>query len=136
MRGAEELRGAVRDSLSKALKSLLGGSGLRAFRFHIERRLGKDMYEAFYEDPHRFYEAVKSFLGTGADAVICLTFSWLIQNGCLNATELTPEDFVKLLKEGGEEARNTIISSFSGAPNGISSMDEGLLRGHEHESHA
>jgi len=71
-----------------------------------------DMYEAFYEDPRRFYRAVEEVLGGGAEVLMRVTLLWLIQNGYLNATERELDDFLKLLKEGREEARNIIISSF------------------------
>ncbi|RLG06050.1 MAG: hypothetical protein DRN65_06005 [Thaumarchaeota archaeon] len=114
----QELKNVIRLRLSEALRSLLGNSGLHAFRFHVEKRLGMDMHEAFYEDPHRFYEAVEDVFGRGADALIRLIFDWLVQNGYLEAENLTANDFIKFLKEGGEKARIMIISSFKGKPKG------------------
>ena len=109
-----EVLNVIRDSLSRAFEVILGSNGLYVLKFHLERRLGADMYGVFYENPHRFYKALEDFLGGGADALMRLTFAWLIQNEHLNPMNLKPEDFVKLLKEGGETAKIIIRSAFKG----------------------
>ena len=118
-RTEEELKNVIRYSLSKAFESLLGGNGLYVLRFHVERRLDMDMYEAFYEDPHKFYKAVEDFLGEGAEALMRLIIAWLIQNGYLEVANLTADNFMKLLKEGGEMAKIMIRSSFRGESKGV-----------------
>ena len=107
-----ELGSAIRRSLSRALESILGASGLYALRFHVERRLGMDMYDAFCEDPCGFYRAVEGVLGGGAEALMRRTLLWLVQSGRLSAGEHEVDSLLRLLREGGEEARNTIISLF------------------------
>ena len=77
-----------------------------------------NMYQAFYEDPRKFYEAMEDFLGEGAEALMRLTIAWLIQNGYLKAVNLEPDDFLKLLREGGETAKIMIRSSFKGESEG------------------
>ena len=57
-------------ALRSALKSLLGESGLMVLEFHLNKRLQEDMYEAFYENPHGFYQTLRDLFGPGADAVI------------------------------------------------------------------
>lgn len=97
--------------LSMAFENLLGSSGTRVLQFHLGRKLGKNMYEVFYEDPRRFYEALEKFLGSGARPLMKLVVSWLIQNKLIN--NLDAEEFVGLLIEGGEKARHELINSFN-----------------------
>jgi len=60
----------LRSILSRAFESLLGSNGVRVLRFHVERRLSRDMYDVFYEDPVKFYKALSEFFGAGAGDVI------------------------------------------------------------------
>jgi len=98
--------GAFKLFLSRAFESLLGSAGVRVLRFHVERRLGQDMYDVFYEDPGKFYRALSDFFGAGAEPLMRLIARWLNENGYME--NLNPDEFVSLLKKGGEEAAQII----------------------------
>jgi hypothetical protein len=88
--------------ISRAFESLLGPTSVMALRFHVERRLGRDMYEVFYEDPGRFYKVLRELLGSGAEMLMRLVARWLNENGYMEG--LDPDKFIELLEKGGEEA--------------------------------
>ena len=71
--------------------------------FHLNKRLQGDMYEAFYENPHGFYQALRDFFGSGADAVLRIIAQKLIEEGHLEAS--SPREFVEVLKNPGEGGR-------------------------------
>jgi hypothetical protein len=96
--------------LSKAFESLLGSNGVRVLRFHVERRLGQDMYDVFCEDPSRFYRALSDLFGIGADPLMRLIARWLSDNGYMD--DLDANEFVKLVKEGSKEAIQILRRSF------------------------
>ena len=118
-----EVLNVIRDSLSRAFEVILGSNGLYVLKFHLERRLGADMYGVFYENPHRFYKALEDFLGGGADALTRLIFTWLIENGYLENEGLTVDDYVRLLKKSEDKSRNLIVSFFIGV------LGEGVVGG-------
>jgi len=96
----------LRSILSRAFESLLGFNGVRVLRFHVERRLGRDMYDVFYEDPGKFYKALSDFLGAGAEPLMRLIAQWLNENGYME--DLNPDEFVSQLEMGGEGAAQMI----------------------------
>ena len=96
----------LRSILSRAFESLLGSNGVRVLRFHVERRLGRDIYDVFYEDPGKFYKALSDFLGAGAEPLMRLIARWLNENGYMG--DLDPDEFIELLKRGGEGAAQMI----------------------------
>jgi hypothetical protein len=102
--------GNLRSILSKAFGSLLGSNGVKVLSFHMERRLGRDMYDVFYEDPGRFYRALSDFFGIGAEPLMRLVARWLNENGYVD--DLDPDEFIRLLKMGGEGAAQMIRRSF------------------------
>ena len=69
----------------------------------MNRRLREDMYEIFYENPHGFYQALRDFFGSGADAVLRIIAQRLIEEGHLEAA--SPQEFVEVLKNPGEGGR-------------------------------
>jgi len=96
----------LRSILSRAFESLLGSNGVRVLRFHVERRLGRDMYDVFYEDTVKFYKALSEFFGAGAEPLMRLVARWLNENGYMEG--LDPDEFIELLKRGGEGAAQMI----------------------------
>ena len=84
----------------------MGSNGVRVLRFHVERRLGRDMYDVFSEDPGKFYKALSDFLGAGAEPLMRLIARWLNENGSME--NLNPDEFVSQLKMGGEGAAQMI----------------------------
>jgi len=97
--GAEPHKRYVAHVLRSALKSLLGESSLIVLEFHLNKRLQGDMYEIFYENPHRFYQALRDFFGSGADAVLRIIAQRLIEEGHLEVSN--PREFVEVLKGPG-----------------------------------
>jgi len=104
-----EAAGDLRLTLSKAFESLFGSTSVRALRFHVERRLGQDMYDVFLSDPGKFYKAISDFFGAGAEPLMRLIARWLSENGYME--NLNPDEFVSLLKKGGDEAAQIIRRS-------------------------
>lgn len=99
----------LRSILSKAFESILGSSGAKALRFHVERRLGRDMYDVFYEDPGKFYRALSDCFGRGAETMMLIVARWLNDNNYTDGLDM--EKFIRVLKEGGEEAKQMIRRS-------------------------
>jgi len=101
--GAEPHKRYVAHVLRSTLKSLLGESGLMVLEFHLNKRLQGDMYEAFYENPHRFYQALRDFFGSGADAVLRIIAQKLIEDGHLEAA--SPQEFIEVLRRPSQGRR-------------------------------
>jgi len=99
----ENIKEELKSILPKAFESLLGPNGAKVLRFHVERKLGQDMYDVFYKDPGRFYRALSDLFGIGAESLMRLVARWLNENGYLKG--LDANEFVKLLKKGGEEVQ-------------------------------
>ncbi|MEM0078770.1 MAG: hypothetical protein QXL40_04090 [Nitrososphaerota archaeon] len=89
---------------------LLGDSGASALENYLNRKLSRNMYEVFCSSPNEFYRVLKSFLGYGADALLKIVASKLIEEGVL--VGLTPGEFVELLSDGSENARLRLLKSF------------------------
>jgi len=102
--------------LSNAFNSLLGSAGVRVLKFHVERRLGQDMYDVFYEDPGKFYKALIGFFGAGAKPLMRLIARWLKENGYME--NLDPDEFIKLLEKGDKEAVEIIRKSIKPSSQG------------------
>lgn len=102
----------VKKCLADVMSSLLGNSGLSVLEYHLNRKLGGDMYEAFYESPHAFYLALKSFFGSGADAILNIVAKKLWENGKIAG--LSPKEFVELMKQDKESNRQKILDSLRG----------------------
>ena len=116
------MREDLKSILPRAFESLLGSNGAKVLRFHVERKLGQDMYDIFHEDPSRFYRALSDLFGIGAESLMRLVARWLKENGYLK--DLDTNEFVRLLKEGGEKAQ--IVSKSLKIPQqiGVTSEEE------------
>mgnify|MGYP000689841341 CR=1 FL=1 len=108
--GAEPHKRYVAHVLRSALKALLGESGLAVLEFHLNRRLREDMYEVFYDDPHRFYNAMKNFFGSGVDAILRIIAQKLIEEGHIDVE--SPKAFVEVFNSPGEESRQRLRKMF------------------------
>jgi len=116
----EKVREDLKSILPKAFESLLGSNGAKVLRFHVERKLGQDMYDIFHEDPGRFYRTLSDLFGIGAESLMRLVARWLKENGYLR--DLDANEFVRLLKEGGEEAQ--IVSKSLKIPQQVGATSE------------
>lgn len=110
--GSDELinREFVKKSLRSALHSLLGDASLSALEFHLFNFLGNDPYDVFCDEPPKFYEALKTIFGLGADKVLEIMALTMIQKGAL--TVINAEEFLKLVKRGDEESRLKLLKLF------------------------
>jgi len=106
----ELCRGLVRQALRSALSSLLGEQSLRVLEFHLNRILGGSLYDVFYDDPHRFYKAIRGFFGSGADSVIELVASKLMEEGFLSADD--PREFLELLRSSDDRSPKKLRELF------------------------
>jgi len=93
----------VSQAVRSALKSLLGESGLYVLEYHLNKRLGRDLYDAFYEDPHGFYRALASLFGSGTDAILRILGKRLIEDGWIEARD--PSEFVDAMRDPAGDRR-------------------------------
>ncbi|MEM2773881.1 MAG: hypothetical protein QXX82_05715 [Nitrososphaerota archaeon] len=100
----------VRDVLRSTLRDLLGLSGATALENFLNKRLGDDMYLVFCNSPYRFYDALKGFLGKGADAILKIVAVKLIERGSLS--EISPEEFVELVKNPNKDSWKKLHTYF------------------------
>jgi len=100
------------EQLRSSLRELLGENGASALEYHLRRRLEGDVYQAFFEQPNRFYRALSAFMGVGgADAILRILAHHLIEKELLRDT--APDEFLALLKDGSEEAAIRLRALFS-----------------------
>ena len=96
--------------MKEILNAMLGPNGLRSLRYHLERKLGENMYDVFYDNPCRFYRGLKGFLGFGAEPLMRLIARRLIEEGYIQG--LTPRKLLELLNNCDESSEAVIRSSF------------------------
>lgn len=65
--------------------------------YHLEKLLQEDPYSVLCNEPHRFYLAVKSVFGQGADMMIRIMAKKMIEEGVLEASD--PSEFLEALKD-------------------------------------
>lgn len=100
----------VKEVFRMTLRDLLGPSGLSALEHYLNRKLNSDMYDVLLSSPSSFYNALKSFLGKGADAILRIAAAKLIEEGKI--VDLSPEEFVELMKSSSEESYRRFLNSF------------------------
>ena len=115
LEGESELRRYVGASLSEALKDLLG-LGAIVLELYLSRRLGGNMYEIFFENPHRFYLELKNLFGAGAEHLLRNIVDWLIRKNRISG--LDADEFIKLLKEDREDSRKMLLEAFKNSLRG------------------
>lgn len=106
----EEFCDYVCKSIKSVFHMLLGDAGSLALENYLSRKLSRNMYEVLCSSPNEFYRVFKSFLGYGADALLRIVASKLIEEGKL--VGLTPREFIELLSDGSEDARLRLLRSF------------------------
>ena len=104
---SKERHMVVKLFFQSTFRSLLGQSGSRVLEFHMARILKADPYDVLYEDPKAFCDGLKLFLGAGADALLRVIAGSIVKKYCI--TNLKPDDLVKLMNEGSEEAREKFL---------------------------
>lgn len=102
----------IKEVFRSTLRDLLGPSGLNALERYLNRKLQDDMYEVFVDSPSTFYNVLRSFLGKGADAILRIAATKLIDEGRIGG--LSAEEFVELMKSNDEESYRRFLNSFGG----------------------
>jgi len=100
----------IKKSVKNALHSLLGDTSLSALEFHLFNFLENDPYDVFCDDPPKFYEALKTIFGLGADKVLEIMALTMIQKGAIRV--INTGEFLELVKRGDEESRLKLLKSF------------------------
>jgi hypothetical protein len=73
--------------------------------FHMKQMLCKDPFEALVDDPKAFYNGLEKILGTGAEAVLSLVYTFLAKK---YKTDYTNEEFVKTFTQGDEQSKRKL----------------------------
>jgi len=100
----------IKSSVRAALNTILGETSLAALEFHLANILGRDPYDVFCSSPHNFYVALQSIFGQGADKVLEVMFSTMIQKGYIKW--VNPEEAAKLVMSGDEQSRLELLKLF------------------------
>lgn len=109
-KGERELVIHIKEIFRSTLKDLLGPSGLNALEHYLSRKLQDNMYEVFVSSPSTFYAVLRSFLGKGADAILRIAATKLIEDGKIIG--LSAGEFVELMKRNDEESYRRFVNSF------------------------
>ncbi|MEM1583627.1 MAG: hypothetical protein QXF28_03415 [Nitrososphaerota archaeon] len=100
----------VKEVFRSTFRELLGPAGLSALEHYLNRRLQHDMYEVLVSSPPIFYNALKNFLGKGADAILRILAMKLIEEGKMIG--VSPEEFLELMKSDDEESYKRFLRVF------------------------
>ncbi|MEM3922447.1 MAG: hypothetical protein QW330_04215 [Nitrososphaerota archaeon] len=93
----------VKSAFKGAMRSVFGENGSRILELHLRRFLGKDPYEALYEDPRLFCDGLRSFFGPGAKGLLTVLAKTLIRESGVQG--LTPDQVIELLENGDQELK-------------------------------
>lgn len=102
----------VKNVFRSAVRGLLGANGSRVLEFHMARILEEDPYEVLYRDPRKFCEGLRSFFGNGTTAFLRILASSLLKTQRI--TGVTVDEVVKLMNDGGAEAREALFEIVCG----------------------
>jgi len=109
-KGGRELVMYIKEIFRSTLRDLLGPSGLNALEHYLSKKMQDDMYEVLINSPSTFYTVLRSFLGKGADAILRIAATKLIEDGKIIG--VSAEEFVGLLKANDEESYTKFLNSF------------------------
>jgi hypothetical protein len=90
----------VKNAFKSAMRSIFGENGSRILELHLRRFLGKDPYEALYEDPRLLCDGLRSFFGPGARGLLIVLAKALIRESGMQG--LTPSQIIDLLESGDQ----------------------------------
>lgn len=88
-----------REICKRILYSLLGESACLAILFYLRRGLGRDPFEAFWDDPKAFYRELEKVLGVGADLLVKLLVSRINSD---YGSNMSPERFLELMRSSDQ----------------------------------
>jgi hypothetical protein len=93
----------VKRAFKDAMRSIFGENGSRILELHLRRFLGKDLYEAIYEDPRLFCDGLRAFFGPGARGLLIVLAKTLIKESGIQG--LTPSQIIEILESGDQELK-------------------------------
>jgi len=93
----------VKKAFKNAMRSIFGENGSRILELHLRRFLGKDPYEAFYEDPRSLCDGLRAFFGPGARGLLIVLAKTLIRENGIQG--LTPGQIIEILESGDQELK-------------------------------
>jgi hypothetical protein len=95
----------ARKVFEEATTSALGSDVNAVITFHLRQKFGKDPSEVFVEDPAAFYAALKAIFGAGADSIISLVGTLLINKYGITCSADT---FVSLVVKGDKSSKDKL----------------------------
>ena len=96
--------------LRNILRSSLGESAGEAVLFFLRRGLGRDPFEAFWDNPKSVYQEMVNIFGVGAKILINILVMRINSEFGLN---MSSERFVELMQRGDESSVEEIRSSLT-----------------------
>lgn len=91
----------LREIFSDVVSASLSESAVETIIFVLRNRLGGDPFEVLWERPKAVYEELKKVFGDGTDVLIGL---WVKAFKRRTETDVDPEKFLQLLRQGGSES--------------------------------
>lgn len=99
------LYGVARKVIEEATTTALGPTCNTVIEFHLKQKFGRDPSEVFVEDPRTFYIALKEIFGAGAESIISLIGTYLVNEYGVTGGA---ERFVNLVVKGDESSKNKL----------------------------
>ncbi len=99
------LCGVVRKVFEEATTTALGPTCNTVITFHLKQKFGKDPCEVFLEDPRAFYTALEEIFGAGAQSIINLVATFLIDKYGMT---YNAEEFVNLMVKGDKSSKSKL----------------------------
>jgi len=96
--------------LRRYASSLLGG-GVKVLEKYVAEKLGNDnVWEVLVDEPSRFYNALRSFIRDGADAILTLIFMKCFQHGVI---DVEPRKLLEDIKSGEVSSLRSVFNKKS-----------------------
>lgn len=96
-----------RDVSKRALRFSLGESAGEAVLFFLHRSLGRDPFDALWDDPKSVYHELEKIFGVGTKVLINLLIMEVKRKYGLN---MSPERFLELMRSGDQMSIEEIRS--------------------------
>lgn len=103
----EFIIGVFRDFFRKTLCSSLGESAGKAVFLLIQKGLGRDFFEVFWEDPKAACCEIERIFGVGANVLISLLAAGIEREYNL---KMSPERLLDLMRSGDHSSREEVRS--------------------------
>jgi len=112
--------------LRSVFEKFIGSSSLTVLEYQLSKRYpGINPYELLLDSPQKFYKALIPILGTkGSLLFLKLIFKHILER--YELVELSPDELVKALLQGKEEAKNTLIRLLEKLPSLENKLSAGV----------